>query len=136
MSFQRMVERMSDPSTAAGRNYARYSRAMTLRWRVLRGTMGRIPLIGGVLTTFWDGMLPEQPGGDRGLSGAVWALTFAYLGDYLFYHRPMTVDYAESWMARVPWPRHLHVHVAPCRIVRWRDSEGHACQATKACTRR
>jgi len=135
--FDRLMADMNDPTTVVGRNYARYSRSQDIRWKVLRNTMGRIPLIGGVLVTFWDGVIGDDVASPLVWpAGGVWALSFEYLGDYLFWHKPMTEDYYESWLSRVPWPRRLHVHKPPCRIARWRDDSGKPHRTAMVCTRR
>lgn len=136
MTFEDLMAEMRDTTTVKGRNYARYSRAMDIRRAVLKHTMRRIPLIGNIVATFWDGVVGEHPLGPIvDPMGGMWSLQYEYLGDYIFWHKPMTEDYFESPLSRVPWPRRLHVHMAPCRPF-WKSEDGTRHEAAERCTRR
>lgn len=47
------------------------------------------------------------------IRGVADALAFEYLGDFLFWGKPMTQDYADSWMARVRLPRWMRYRRRP-----------------------
>lgn len=82
-------------------------------WRIVM-RLDRVPLI-GVASVFWSHVV------DEGFYGALDALAFSYLGDYLFDGRPVTESYFRSWYSRIPWPRRLHLHRAPCSVLRCED---------------
>lgn len=84
------------------RNAARHRKAFDIAARVTRPY--------GIWGTFWRSFLFEAPGS---LRAAADAMSFQYLGDFLFYNDPVTEDYYQSWMSRVHFPRWLHYHVGP-----------------------
>jgi hypothetical protein len=80
------------------------------RARLLTDPLRRLPLIGGPVSTFYYGLLYEGPRGVPDL------MSLVYLGDFLFWGKPMTHDYAVSWMARFQPKRTLRRLLrGPCR---------------------
>jgi hypothetical protein len=136
-TFEETMRKMRDPSTARGRNHLRWLRAWRIRDRVMRDTMGRIPLIGGVLVSFWQAAIGESVDDPFfSLGRGIWGVDGDWLGDALFWEKPMTEDYYKSWLSRVPWPRWLHVHMAYSYPF-WKDEEtGKRQQPREVCTRR
>lgn len=67
---------------------ARYLRAL----RIERAVTRHWP-------TFMKAFWPEVFRG--GLRGAIDSMSFCFLGDFLFHGRPVTQEYADSWMSRV-----------------------------------
>lgn len=57
----------------------------------------------GVMRIFWIEFFE-----DLSLHGAADALSFSYLGDFMFWGKPMTESYAQSRLSRIRLPRWLH----------------------------
>lgn len=93
---------------AIERNMDRYLRAVRIGGRVL-APLRRIPVIGGPTAGLLWWLFDDSLHGRPTVRGMLDHFAFAYLGDFLFWGRPMTQDYADSWMARVHLPRWLRV---------------------------
>lgn len=71
--------------------------------RALRLTLWlkRIPLIGEPLFVFYYTLLYEGP------AAIPDAMSFSFLGDFMFHGQPITQRYADSWMSRIHSPIHI-----------------------------
>lgn len=133
-SMDEMFAQMNDPSTVVGRNHLRYMKAWRIQRRVMAATLRRIPLIGSVIESFWSGVFDISMM-KVSLSGGLWSVQYSHLGDYFFWHQPMTEDYYQGRLSKIPWPRRLHIHIAPCYPF-WKDKEtGKRHRSNERCTR-
>lgn len=100
-----MQDRLWGPVGTPERDRRDRNSARTIKaWRIGERVTRHLGFIGA----FWYSMLLDNPGDIR---SAADALSFRYLGDFMFHDGPVTEDYYQSWVSRVHFPRWLHYHV-------------------------
>lgn len=95
------------------RNTERHLTFDRLAWAVLR-PIRALPVIGDVVAAFWFDMAADATYQRPTLRSVLDHLAFRHLGDFLFWHKPITADFCASWWNSWHLPRRLRLPIYSC----------------------